>query len=43
MGLETVEPGMQVVYKPSNEDEGRCYEFGRDFARKVKEYHKKFD
>ena len=43
MGLETVEPGMQVVYKPSNEDEGRCYEFGRNFARKVKEYHKKFE
>ena len=43
MGLETVEPGMQVVYKPSSEDEELCYEFGRDFARKVKEYHKKFD
>lgn len=42
MGLETVEPGMQVVYKPSAEDEGRCYEFGRDFARNVREYHKKF-
>ena len=43
MGLETVEPGMQVVYKPSSEDEKLCYEFGRDFARKVKEYHKKFE
>lgn len=43
MGLEAVEPGMQVIYKPSSEDEGRCYEFGRDFARKVKEYHKKFE
>jgi len=43
MGLETVEPGMQVVYKPSSEDEKMCYEFGRDFARKVKEYHKKFE
>ncbi|MEK7267702.1 MAG: FprA family A-type flavoprotein, partial [Nitrospirota bacterium] len=32
MGLETVEPGMQVVYKPSSEDEKLCYEFGRDFA-----------
>jgi flavorubredoxin len=41
IGLETVEPGMQVVYKPSSEDEKLCYEFGRDFARKVKEYHKK--
>ncbi|MEK7712717.1 MAG: FprA family A-type flavoprotein [Nitrospirota bacterium] len=43
MGLEAVEPGMQVVYKPSSEDEKLCYEFGRDFARKVKEYHKKFE
>ena len=43
MGLETVEPGMQVIYKPSSEDEKLCYEFGRDFARKVKEYHKKFE
>ena len=43
MGLETVEPGMQVVYKPSSEDEKLCYEFGRDFAKKVKEYHKKFE
>lgn len=43
MGLETVEPGMQVVYKPSGEDEKLCYEFGRNFARKVKEYHKKFE
>ncbi|MDO8746917.1 MAG: FprA family A-type flavoprotein [Thermodesulfovibrionales bacterium] len=43
MGLEAVEPGMQVVYKPSSEDEKLCYEFGRDFARKVKKYHKKFE
>ncbi|MDI6744339.1 MAG: FprA family A-type flavoprotein [Thermodesulfovibrionales bacterium] len=43
MGLETVEPGMQVIYKPSSEDEGKCYGFGREFARKVQEYHKKFE
>lgn len=43
MGLETVEPGMQVVYKPSGEDEKLCYEFGRNFARKVTEYHEKFE
>jgi flavorubredoxin len=42
MKLETVEPGVQVLYKPSDEDERKCYEFGRDFARKVKEYHKDF-
>lgn len=39
MGLETVEPGPQVMYRPSDEDEKKCYEFGREFAKKVKEYH----
>lgn len=43
MGLETVEPGMQVLYKPSSEDQKGCYEFGREFAIKVKEYHKQFE
>lgn len=43
MGLEVAEPGMQVLYKPSSEDEGKCYDFGRDFARKVKEYHQRFE
>jgi flavorubredoxin len=42
MGLETVEPGVQVVYKPSGEDQKKCYEFGREFAGKVKAYHAKF-
>jgi anaerobic nitric oxide reductase flavorubredoxin len=39
LGLEVFEPGLQVLYKPSLEDEARCYEFGKAFARKVKEYH----
>ena len=43
MGLEIFEPGMQVLYKASSEDEEKCYEFGREFARKTKEYHKKFE
>jgi len=43
MKLEVVEPGVQVLYKPSPEDESNCYEFARSFAQKVKEYHKKFD
>ncbi|MEW6408597.1 MAG: FprA family A-type flavoprotein [Nitrospirota bacterium] len=43
MGLEAVEPGIQVVYRPSAEDEKQCYEFAREFAKKVKEYHKKFE
>jgi len=42
MGLETFEPGLQILYRPSLEDEGKCYEFGREFAKKVKEYHSKF-
>ena len=42
MRLEVVEPGMQVKYRPSKDDMDKCYQFGRDFARAVKEYHKKF-
>lgn len=43
IGLEMVEPGLQVIYKPTAEDKTKCYEFGKEFARKVKEYHKKFE
>ncbi|MDA8421829.1 MAG: FprA family A-type flavoprotein [Nitrospiraceae bacterium] len=43
MGLETVEPGVEVLYRPSAEDEHKCFEFGRQFAEKTIEYHKKFD
>lgn len=43
IGLESVEPGLQVLYKPSVQDEDACYNFGREFAKKVKEYHKKFE
>lgn len=42
MGLEVVEPGVEVLYKPSPEDENQCYNFAREFAKKVKEYHTKF-
>ncbi|NTU43413.1 MAG: FprA family A-type flavoprotein, partial [Nitrospirales bacterium] len=42
IGLEVVEPGLQVLYKPSIEDETKCYDFGRNFAQKVREYHEKF-
>ncbi|MDI6729160.1 MAG: FprA family A-type flavoprotein [Thermodesulfovibrionales bacterium] len=42
MGLEIFEPGLQILFKPSFEDETKCYEFGKEFAKKVKEYHKKF-
>jgi len=43
MGLEIVEPGIQVIYRPSAEDKKKCYEFGREFGSRVKEYHKKFE
>jgi len=42
MGLESFEPGLQVLYRPSMEDETKCYDFGREFARKVREYHAQF-
>ncbi len=42
IGLETMEPGVEVLYKPGPEDEKKCFEFGKQFAEKVKEYHKKF-
>ncbi len=43
MGLETVEPGVEVMYRPSEEDKLKCFEFGKQFAEKTKEYQKKFD
>jgi flavorubredoxin len=42
MGLELFEPGLQVLYRPSPDDEAACYEFGRAFARKLREYHGNF-
>jgi len=42
MKLEVFEPGMQVLYKPFFEDQKKCYDFGREFARKTKEYHLKY-
>ena len=42
MGLDIVEPGMKVVYKPSAADENKCYEFGKAFAQKTKEYNTQF-
>ncbi len=42
MKLEVFEPGIEVQYKPSLEDEKKCYEFAREFSKKVKEYHRKF-
>ncbi len=42
MGLETMGPGIQALYRPSAEDEDKCYEFGGEFAKKVKAYHMQF-
>jgi len=42
LGLEVYEPGPEVLYRPSVEDEQKCYDFGVAFAEKVKEYHEKF-
>ncbi|HUJ88699.1 MAG TPA: flavodoxin domain-containing protein, partial [Syntrophorhabdales bacterium] len=42
LGLAVFEPGLQVLYRPSLEDEARCYEFGKVFASKVREYHATF-
>ncbi|OPX93781.1 MAG: Nitric oxide reductase [Syntrophorhabdus sp. PtaU1.Bin002] len=42
IGLEMVEPGVQSLYKPSADDKAKCYDFGKEFARKIKEYQGKF-
>ncbi len=41
MGLDTVEPGIEVLYRPGADDVKKCYEFGKLFAEKTIEYHKK--
>ncbi|RJQ45406.1 MAG: FprA family A-type flavoprotein [Nitrospiraceae bacterium] len=43
MKLEIYEPGLQVLYKPSQKDNEMCYDFGRNFAKKIKEYHTNFN
>jgi len=42
MKLQTVDPGVEALYRPAPEDEQKCYEFGKEFARRVKEYHAQF-
>jgi len=42
MGLEVVDPGIQITYRPSRSDEESCFEFGKSFAEQVKSYHEKF-
>ena len=40
--LEVVEPGIQVKYRATDEEEEKCYEFGREFAKKTRAYHQQF-
>lgn len=42
MKLETMGPGLEVQYRPSAEDLEKCYAFGGEFARRVKEFHGKY-
>ncbi|MBF0566679.1 MAG: FprA family A-type flavoprotein [Nitrospirae bacterium] len=42
MKLPVIEPGIQVQYMPSVEDNENCYEFGRNFAKEVRKYNKSF-
>jgi len=43
MKLEVFEPGIRVLYKPSEEDLFKCYEFGIAFGKALKEYHAKME
>ncbi len=42
MGLEVFEPGVDAHYRPSAEDAVKCMDFGREFAKRLREYHSKF-
>ncbi len=42
IGLEKFDPGLQIIFKPSSEDEEKCYQFGKEFALRLKEYHTRF-
>lgn len=42
MKLDIFEPGLRILYKPSEEELNKCYEFGIAFGRALKEYHAKF-
>jgi len=43
MGLEAFEPGLQMLYRPSLEDESSCFDYGREFAKRLREYHSTFE
>jgi flavorubredoxin len=35
-GIQLVQPGLSVKYVPDENEIKLCYEFGRDFAKRVK-------
>jgi len=43
MGLEIMEPGVEVLYRMGPDDEKKCFEFGKKFGEKTREYQNKFD
>lgn len=43
MKLETVAGGVGVKYRPTPEEMQQCYGFGREFARRVRDFHKKYE
>jgi flavorubredoxin len=42
MGVEVQDEGLQINYKATADEDVKAYEFGREFAKKTREYHKKF-
>jgi flavorubredoxin len=36
IGIELVQPGLSVKYAPDANEMQRCYEFGKDFSKKIK-------
>lgn len=34
-GVEIAQPGLAIQYVPNEEELGRCYEYGKDFSKKV--------
>jgi flavorubredoxin len=36
-GIKVAAPGLSVKYVPDEREIGRCYEFGKEFAGKIKE------
>ena len=42
MGLEIFEPGLEIQYRPNAEDLGKAFQFGKAFAERMADFHKKF-